>query len=232
MVGIGIVLLFGSALPLFVAGNTFVLPAYFALGVGFLLFIGGTRSYSKWGRRPRSDEVLDQSLSRLNDRYTIIHYPEHGTHSPDHILITPGGVIVMVTRDVGGSVTVSGNRWRKRGALLGNLFNLGAPQLGNPSLEVEAGLDRLEALFDAETLPGELEGVIVFLPDNVEITLEDEEVTVLHVSELLEFTREVGSEVSLSNQDRTEIVDALSKGSEIEVVSGSSTRRKKRIKAT
>lgn len=230
-VAAGLVLLLGSALPLLTSNETFIFAAYVALGFGFIFFIVGVQHSSKWSRKPRIDEQIDATLAKLNDRYAVIHYPELGSNSPEHVVVTPGGVIVLTTLDVSGKVKAVGKRWTQNRLFIARFFHLGAPQLGNPTVENEYQMDRLEQLFDEKALAGDIEGAIVFMQSNVEIELHEEESTVLHVTELYDFVREVGSEVSLSNQERNEIVEALSVGSEMETPAVTSTRPKKRIKA-
>jgi hypothetical protein len=230
-VAAGLIMLLGSALPLLTSNESLVFVAYIALGFGFIFFIVGVQHSSKWSRKPRIDVQMDTTLARLNDRYAIIHYPELGSNSPEHVVVTPGGVIVLTALDVSGKVKAVGKRWTQNRLFIARFFNLGAPQLGNPTVENEYQMDRVEQLFDEKVLAGDIEGAIVFMQPNVEVELHEEESTVLHISELYDFVREVGSGVSLSNQERNEIIEALSVGTEIETTAVTPTRRKKRIKA-
>lgn len=229
---LGVLMLFGSALPALTGRETLVLPAYGALVLGFVLFIGGMQQVTKWSRRPRADVQLDETLARLNDRYAIFHYIDIGKQSPDHIVVTPGGALVVTTKDVRGLVRLSGTRWRKQGALFGRLFSLGAPQLGNPTLENKLQVETLEAFFDKANLPGDVEGIIVFISDNVEIEMREPELEVLHYTELAEYVRDVGAEVTLPNAERSSIVEALTVGDGLEIIGGSTpTRPRKKVRA-
>jgi len=216
--------------PIFVSSGNIIIFSYLALIVGFFAFIYGTQQFSKWRRKPRADEALDAALARLSDRYALIHYPELGTNSPEHVLVSPGGVVVLTTKDVSGRVTVEGKRWRQHKLILLRFFNLGAPSLGNPTVENELQMDCLEELFDQEAVPGEIEGIVVFLPENVEIEMKDPESTVAHISELYDLSREIGSEVQLGNNDRSAIVELLSVGTRFESTGARPSRPKKKIK--
>lgn len=229
---LGVLMLFGSALPSLTGREALVLPAYGALVIGFVLFIGGMQQVTKWSRRPRADVQLDETLARLNDRYAIFHYIDLGKQSPDHIVVTPGGTLVVTTKDVRGVVQLNGSRWRKQGGIFGRLFALGAPQLGNPTLENKLQVETLEAFFDKTDLPGEVEGLIVFISDNVEIEMREPELEVLHYTELADYVRDVGAEVSIPNAERGTIVDALTIGDGLEIIGGStSTRPRKKVRA-
>jgi len=232
-IALGVVLLaFAVISPLIQSSVLVISISYGALIIGFFAFIYGTQQYAKWRRRPRIDEVLDAVLSRLSDRYTMIHYPELGMNSPEHVLVTPGGVIVLTPKDVAGRVSVEGRRWRQHRMLFLRFFNLGAPSLGNPTIENELQMDRLEAVFDEKTLPGDIEGIVVFMPDEVEIQMKDPESTVVHVSELYDMVREISSEVQLGNEDRNQIVEALTVGQRFETVGARTARPKKKLKVS
>lgn len=229
--GIGVVLLAGAVItPIVSASPTTIGISYGALIIGFFAFIYGTQQYSKWRRKPRADELLDSTLSRLSDRFALIHYPELGRNSPEHIVVTPGGVVVLTPKDVSGRVSVDGNRWRQHKLIFARFLNLGAPSLGNPTIENELQMDCLEELFDEHAVPGEIEGVIVFLPDEVQIEMKEPVSTVAHVSELYELIREIGSEVQLGNQDRNEIIKLLAVGTRFESSGARPSRPKKKIK--
>ncbi len=230
-VGLGVVLLAIAVIsPLVNPTANVVAVSYGALIIGFFTFIYGTQQYSKWRRKPRIDEALDTALARLSDRFSLIHYPEIGRNSPEHVLVSPGGVLVITPKDVSGKVTVEGNRWRQHKLIFLRFFNLGAPGLGHPSAENELQMDCVEELFDKEAMPGEIEGVIVFMPDNVEIEMKDPTSTVAHITELYELAREIGGEVQLGNNDRNQITELLSVGTRFETSGARPSRPKKKIK--
>ncbi|MEZ4521046.1 MAG: nuclease-related domain-containing protein [Thermomicrobiales bacterium] len=230
-VAVGIVLLAGAIItPLVNSSPNMIAISYGALILGFFAFIYGTQQYSKWRRRPRVDEVLDATLSRLSDRFALIHYPEVGRNAPEHVLVTPGGVVVLTPKDASGRISVDGNRWRQHKLIFTRFFNLGAPSLGNPTVENELQMDCLEELFDEHAIPGEIEGVIVFLPDELQLEMKDPVSTVAHISELYELIREIGSEVQLGNDDRNEIIDLLTVGTRFESSGARPSRPKKKIK--
>jgi hypothetical protein len=230
-VGLGIVLLASAVItPIVGPSQNFIIVSYIALIIGFFSFIYGTQQYSKWRRRPRIDEALDAALARLSDRFTLIHYPELGHNSPEHVVVSPGGVIVLTAKDVSGRISVDGKRWRQHKLIFLRFFNLGAPSLGAPTAENELQMDTLEAIFDEHAVPGEIEGVIVFMPDDVEIQMNEPESTIAHVSELFDLIREIGSEVQLGNDDRNQIVELLTVGTRFETTGARSSRPKKKIK--
>ena len=87
MVLVGLVFLGGSFFLTFYQNQ--ILLSYVGLILGFLTFNGGMQQVARWGRKPRTDQVVDQVLSRLNDRFSLVHYPALPGRRPDHVLVTP-----------------------------------------------------------------------------------------------------------------------------------------------
>lgn len=195
-----------------------VLPAYAILIFGFIFFNGGMQQTAKWNRRPRADEVLDQALRRLNDRYTLVHYTAAGQGTPDHILIYPGGLLVITTRDVPGKVIVEDNRWRRVGGRIWMFFGLGGPQLGNPTADSEHGQENLIKFLESEDLPGSdtVDGLIVFMNPRGDVEVISSDLTVVEVDKIWQAVRDLGTEVALTTKERDEIVEALSRGDQVE----------------
>ena len=211
-----------------------ILWAYLALIVGFLLFNAGMQQWAKWNRRPRPDELLDATLRRLNDRYTLIHYPEvpQGWR-PEHVLVWSGGLLVVTTRELPGQIQVQGTRWRRLDSRLIRIFTFGGPPLGNPTIECQRQQEALREFLTQNELPGAeaVDGLIVFLNDRATLQVLESEMTVVTRKELLEAIRALGSERRLSSKECEEIITALSTGEEVEGPIALSARPSERKKA-
>jgi hypothetical protein len=195
-----------------------IIPAYGVLIVGFLVFNAGMQQITKWNRSPRADEVLDQLLRRLNDRYALIHYPQLSGWKPEHVLLSPAGIVVVTTRAVPGNIEVEGERWNRKGNWFVRFFGLGGPQLGNPTIENIRQRESLYEYLTLNDLPGKdhIDGVIVFLNPRSEIEVTESDIDVVQADELLSTIRDFGSETNLANDERKEILNALSQGENIE----------------
>ncbi|MEX2425963.1 MAG: nuclease-related domain-containing protein [Thermomicrobiaceae bacterium] len=195
-----------------------IIPAYGVLIVGFLVFNAGMQQITKWNRRPRADEVLDQLLRRLNDRYAIVHYPQLGGWSPEHLLISPSGIVVITTRAVPGEIEVEGDRWTRKGNWFVRFFGLGGPQLGNPTVENVRQRESVEEYLTLHGLPGKehVDGAIVFLNPRSDIEVAESDISIATAEQLLSTIRDLGSETNLANDDRKEILNELSQGDDVE----------------
>jgi hypothetical protein len=231
MVLIGLALLIGSWVMTVLYPELFIM-AMVGLVFGFISFNGGMQQVGRWSRKPRSDVVLDNMLARLNDRYTLIHYPAVSGRRPDHILVTPTTVLVMTLREVTGRALVKGKMWRKRGSPFGRMFMLSAPQLGNPSLESEEQVRAVKTYLETAGQDVDVRGAIVFVATNIEVEIVDSPIPVLHVTELLDYVRDqLGGDVAITGRDREAIVEALAQGEELERNSVAPARPKKRVRA-
>jgi len=206
---------------------TLFIPGYGLLILGFITFNMGMQQSTKWSRHPRPDELLVEALRRLNDRYTLIHYPAAGRGKPGHVLVYPGGMIVITTREVPGKVTVDGNKWRRVGGnKLWMLVGMSAPQLGNPTIENEEDRKALEAILDEHGLSGgdTIDGLIAFLNPQIELDVESSDLTVVDGDNLLRAVRELSSETVLPTKDRELIIGVLAEGDDVEGPASLATR--------
>jgi hypothetical protein len=228
MVVVGLAFLVSAFVLTFVQNQ--ILLAYVGLIVGFLTFNGGMQQVARWSRKPRTDEVIDHLLSKLNDRFAVVHYPALPGRRPDHVIVTPSGVLVLTPREVGGKIEVDGKRW-KRNAFK-QLFNLSGPQLGNPTIDVDSQVATVESFLEAEGLTPDITGAVVFVHPEVEIEMRNPVTEVVHINELYDYVREFGSEgTTIGNEDRSRIVEILSTGERIEEVGSVSRRPRKKVRA-
>jgi hypothetical protein len=230
MVGLGLLVLLGSW-AVYLTNSSIFLFAMIGLVFGFIFFNGGMQQIARWSRRPRADLAIDSELQRLNDRYTLIHFPQIPGRRPDHVLVTPQGPLVFTSREAVGRMSVNGRRWRKRSNPLGLLFSFGGPQLGNPTIENEEQVKGLQEFMTSESLPGEPFGAVVFVADNVEVEIVDSPIPVLHVTELYDHVRSIPANITLSGGDRDRLAEGLARGEELERSAAAPPRPKKKVRA-
>jgi hypothetical protein len=181
-----------------------------ALILGFILSQVGIYFTNRWGRRPRPDEVLDQGLKGLDNKYTLYHY----STPVSHLLVGPAGVWVLIPYHQRGTITYSKGRWRQRG---GNLYlKIFAQEgLGRPDLEVIGDIENLQK-FLSKNLPEEslppIEAALVFTNPSAEISIsEDEEppAETLPVAKLKDLIRKSAKSTRFAQDDAQLLLDAF-----------------------
>lgn len=208
-------LLFVASFPLLTVPSLIIF-SYVTLIAGFLVFNSGMQGTAKWSHRPRPDEIIDNALRRLNDRYTLIHYPEVRGFRPEHVMVYPGGLVVITSRETYGTIQVNGNKWKKAGKLL-SFLSFGGPQLGNPTHDNQRQIAALEAFLESHELRGEdlIDGMITFTHPKADVEVVESNLTVVKADELLDAIRDLGTEAPLPTGDRDAIITALSQGDDV-----------------
>ncbi len=169
--------------------------ALLALMVGFLLSQVGIYYGNRFGKSPRYDERINQSLKGLDEKYTLYHY----TSPVPHLLVGPAGVWVLVAYGQRGSISYDGSRkrWNHVG---GNFFLklFGQEGLGRPELEAKGQLQDLAKQLNTSLpqvpLP-EPKAVLVFTDPKAEVgNIEDAPIPALHTDKLKDFVRRMARE--------------------------------------
>jgi len=121
--------------------GTYLTLTFASLIVGFMLFQIGNYLLNRWGKSPRPDEILTQSLKGLDDKYTLYHF---STEVP-HLLVGPAGAIALLPYSQVGLISYdpAKNQWKQKG---GNFFLkfFGQEGLGRPITEARYAADELE----------------------------------------------------------------------------------------
>jgi hypothetical protein len=203
----GLLVLVGGMFISFTRPELFFLSMAALLG-GFVLSQIGIFFGNRWGRRPRPDELLNQALKGLDGRYSLYHYVTPAAH----LLVGPVGVWALMPRTQRGTITYDGGRWRQRG---GNLYlKIFAQEgLGRPDLEIASEINAVQRyladLLEEEDVP-EVQAVLVFTNDNVEVLADDAPVPAVHVRKLKDFVRKTAKSKPISLDKAKEIQQALS----------------------
>ncbi len=203
----------------------FLLPSYLLMLFGFVLFNIGMQQVGKWTRNPRNDQVLDFQLKALPDRFALVHYAPVGKRRLDHVLVHPGGALVITVKELDGVIEERKSRWRRKGSGLRRFLSFSGPQLGNPSIETDTAIGALESFLTEKQFEVEVEGVVVFIHPGVELNVEEPDFPVLHGEELPSFVTSLPADESLTAKDREQLVQLL-RGGEIVVEPVKATRRR------
>jgi hypothetical protein len=172
-----------------------------ALLLGFTLTQVGMYMGNKFGRSPRPDEKLDAGFKGLQNEYVMYHY----TTPASHLLVGPAGVWVVMPYHQRGQVEYKKNRWHMRGGgfLQGYMRIFGQEGLGRPDIELDNEIKSLKKHLlkhmEESDLP-EINGLMVFTNDEVEIEAEGSPIPALKLKQLKDFMRQKAKEKKLSSE--------------------------------
>jgi hypothetical protein len=202
-----------------------ILLAYGILFVGMILFHRGMQQIAKWNAR--NDVRLDALVGKLGDRYALVHYAPVGKRTIEHLLIHPGGLLVLSAYELAGTIRHRDGRWRKVKAGLSRLFGLGGPQLGDPSRETRASVEALTAFLEEAQLEVEVDGAIVFLNPLVTLDVEEPDYPVTNAEGLPELVRSLPVDAPLRPSERQALIGLFSptEGGEAAVTQPAPRRR-------
>ena len=212
---------------------TQIIVAYGLLLIGFVSFNFGMQQLGKWSntpRHPRNDLAIDDRLQTLSDKYAILHYMRFGKKVVEHLLVYPGGLVVLTARDVPGTIVANGNKWRKKGSGALRLFGMSGPQLGNPSFENDEAVALVAQKLKDAQLEYDVSGAIVFTAPNADLDTDEAEHDAVLVSDLADYIRRIEVDPAFKNSERDALVELLTDGEELERTERTSTRRPVRVK--
>ncbi|NDJ76193.1 MAG: hypothetical protein GYB65_08030 [Chloroflexi bacterium] len=146
-----------------------------------LLFLTLTsvRMANAWIREPRPNDVLEDALKGLGQKYSIFHY----LFPAPHVLIGPEGVFTLTVFWHEKSYRVAGKRWYAEAAMMQRLLGfMRQDLLGNPYQEAVFHAKQMQRLVE-KVAPGsdiEVQPLIVFTSPNVRLEIEDPIIPVLY----------------------------------------------------
>ena len=153
----------------------------------------------RWGRPPRPDQIIEKELKGLDDKY---HFYAWSLPVP-YVLLSPQGVYAFATRDQGGKVSVEGSRWSSKFNAARIFFAFAQEGLGNPGAEAAEMAGRLEKWIKtkAPEMEAPVQPAVLFLADNVQLTINEPAVPVMQVEGLKKWLRGTGKGASLKNAE-------------------------------
>jgi hypothetical protein len=169
--------------------------ALVALLIGFTLTQIGMYMGNRYGRKPRPDEKLDAGLKGLPGEFTMYHY----TTPASHLLVGPAGVWLLMPYHQRGKVAFKTNRWQMSGGgfLQSYMRIFGQESLGRPDIEIDneiRGLQKYLAKHMDEADIPEIQPLMVFTADDVEIEGEGATIPALKLKQLKDFIRQKAKE--------------------------------------
>ena len=181
-----------------------------ALVVGFILSQIGIYYSNRWSRKPRPDEILDQALKGLDDKFSLFHY-----QSPvSHLLLGPCGIWSLRPYHQKGAISYTEGRWRQKG---GNLYMkiFAQESLGRPDLEVQSDIMNLNSFLQeklSEDFSSVVKVALVFTNPDVEINISEEDnppAETIYVAKLKDMVRKYAKSKTISLEKIKLIQDVI-----------------------
>jgi hypothetical protein len=172
----------------------FTWAAIIALFIGFVLTQVSFYYINRWGRRPRQDELVTQSLKGLPGDYTLYHF-----NTPvAHLLLGPAGVWIILPYYQRGTITYAKSRWQQKGGgiALAYLKIFAQEGLGRPDIDLRIENEELTKAF-AKELEGEIppiNTVLIFTDKRADLQADDAPVKTLPAEQLKDFIRNYAKE--------------------------------------
>lgn len=202
-----------------------VLLAYLPLLAGTVIFHFGMQQVAQWNRSPRNDQVLDNLLRGLGERYVLIHFIPAGKRVVQHALVHSGGVLAVTMRELDGKISFQPDRWSRARSGLGRLFGLGGPQLGNPSYDAKSDMESLQTLLIDNEIDVEVDSVIAFVNPLVQLNIDEPDFPVVNGDGLEPFVRSLTADPAFAPAQRQAAVALLAQGKQIEDAKPAASRR-------
>lgn len=202
-----------------------IAPAYIVMLIGFVVFNLGMQQVGKWTRNPRNDQVLDFQLKGLPERYSMVHYPPIGKRRAEHLLVHPGGVLMVTAKEIDGAIKANGSKWRRSNPGIRRFLTFSGPQLGNPSIETEQSVGDVESWLTEHQLEIDVEGAIVFVHPSTELDVEAPDFPALHGDELSQFVQSLEPDPTFTTKERARLLELLGTGEQVESAAVRTRRR-------
>jgi hypothetical protein len=163
------------------------------------LFSGG------WEGEKQVAKYLNNTLS---DDYYLINdlYLREGGGDIDHVVLAPGGVFVLETKNWSGNITCNGDEWQRKGK---RNFN------SSPSRQVKRNTQRIKRIIDSSpslrSLGVWVEGVVVLTNRHATVQLNNPAVPVLKLPQLSGYITSHGSARRFSREQLEAIGKEIAK---------------------
>jgi hypothetical protein len=167
-----------------------------ALGA-FVVAQVGVSFVNRYGRHPRIDELLSDSLKGLDGRFSLFHY----LIGFEHVLIGPPGVLILLPRSEAGVISYDDGAWYQtltKGSLLRRPGRRPIRAIEQDAGRAVAAVKRALTLTVGEVEPT-IRPVLVFYHSDAKVEAPDSPIQAVHVKKLKAYIRKMPKDVSLSD---------------------------------
>ena len=210
---IGALVILGIGLYISFKYPTLFAYSLLALLLGFFLSQVGMYYGNRWGRSPRPDQIIDDSLKGLGRDFTVYHYVTPASH----LLVGPAGIWTLLPYFQSGVITYEKKRWRSKGGgfIQGYLRIFGQENIGRPEIEskveIESANRYLVRLLPEGTHVPEIQALLIFTNPKAVLNAEGAPTPALVVSQVKDFMREKVKTSPISEELLSLLTSALPK---------------------
>ena len=152
---------------------------------------------SRWGRRPRMDELLDDALKGMDSRSSLFHY----CLGANHVLVSPVGVYALVPRADRGEMRYADGAWSLHQEKAGLLRRPSTRKINGIERDVQLEMDLLQKSL-RKHLP-EAEGVqpgaiLLFVSPDVTLHVQSAPFPAFHLKKAKEGVRRLEKRSTLA----------------------------------
>ena len=207
---LGALVVLGIGMYISIQRTDLFVYALIALLAGFTMTQIGMYLGNKYGRSPRPDEKLDTGLKGLQNEFAIYHYSTPASH----LLAGPAGIWLLFPYHQRGQVTYKKNRWQMSGGgfLQGYMRIFGQEGIGRPDIEIDSETARVRKMLakqmDESDIP-EINALLVFTSDEVEIDSADAPIPALKLKQIKDFFRQKAKEKPIGQTQLAAVRAAL-----------------------
>jgi hypothetical protein len=182
----------GQDIKQYTIAYIFLIPAYILVQVSIYMA-------NKWGRTPRPDEIIVQSLKGINDQYTLFNY----ICSVPHVLIGPAGLFLIKPYHQAGEITYndSKHRFEQKGGASFIAKTFGQENLTNIERESKIVISDLFEFLKKKniSLPVEPRVINLFFSEKAYVSAKNAPEVTLHADKLKDYLRNQAKSITLKD---------------------------------
>lgn len=213
---IGILGLVAAMAVLFLfAGNPYlVFLGYPFLILGLILSKRGSfnnRRHGIGGYKIASEEkLIATALDGSPSRYHLYSWLKFDNLAVDHLLVTPGGLMIIKACSQMGDFKMSNDSYRRKAGMATWFATVGEPGIGNPTQELNNQVKKLREWFEKKGLEVPVDGVVVFmLPRTKIIQAEEMSYPVCKLEQLKQAIRGWETELNMTVSQQQQLEDYI-----------------------
>jgi hypothetical protein len=171
-----------------------------AVIIGTMFSQVGIALNSRWGSSPRIDELFDNSLKGLDNRYATFHY-KLGT---SHALFSPSGVFALVPHHEDGEITYDDGMWSQKKQKAGIFRRSSRKPLKRIESSANAEVRALKRAINRalpKTPEITMHPILVFTNDNAFIKTENTPILTVHIKKLKSVIRRLPKAKALTDNE-------------------------------